>query len=155
MRPPSNPRFYDMYTWDFSWCVLGGWREALCTNIKHMWSQFYYSKGRRPSKATVFNSRSVTTFLSTKSSTSLFDTFAEPSNTKLSSALFHGWKQGLKTGMYYLRSKPATEAIKFTVDETLLGESDGTPNSDDNDNDDKTNTFKCDEENGVCLMCSS
>ena len=29
---------------------------------------------------------------------------------------FAGWKMGLKTGMYYLRSKPAAGAIKFTVD---------------------------------------
>ena len=28
---------------------------------------------------------------------------------------FHGWKRGLKTGMYYLRTQPATEAIKFTL----------------------------------------
>merc|ERR1712151_647437 len=35
---------------------------------------------------------------------------------KLSSMHFHGWKLGLKTGMYYLRTKAATDAIKFTVD---------------------------------------
>merc|ERR1712224_484465 len=35
---------------------------------------------------------------------------------KLSSMHFHGWKVGLKTGMYYLRTKAATDAIKFTVD---------------------------------------
>merc|ERR1712093_626821 len=35
---------------------------------------------------------------------------------KLSSMHFHGWKLGLKTGLYYLRTKAATDAIKFTVD---------------------------------------
>merc|ERR1712224_190064 len=35
---------------------------------------------------------------------------------KLSSMHFYGWKLGLKTGMYYLRTKAATDAIKFTVD---------------------------------------
>merc|ERR1719324_2107329 len=35
---------------------------------------------------------------------------------KLSSMHFHGWQLGLKTGMYYLRTKAATDAIKFTVD---------------------------------------
>jgi ribonucleoside-diphosphate reductase alpha subunit len=35
---------------------------------------------------------------------------------KLSSMHFHGWSIGLKTGMYYLRTKAATDAIKFTVD---------------------------------------
>lgn len=34
---------------------------------------------------------------------------------KLSSMHFHAWKRGLKTGMYYLRTKAASDAIKFTV----------------------------------------
>merc|ERR1711874_10609 len=40
----------------------------------------------------------------------------DASTAKLSSMHFHAWKLGLKTGMYYLRTKAATEAIKFTVD---------------------------------------
>ncbi|MBC7864608.1 MAG: ribonucleoside-diphosphate reductase subunit alpha, partial [Bacteroidia bacterium] len=39
---------------------------------------------------------------------------------KLSSAHFYAWKKGLKTGMYYLRTKAATDAIKFTVDQSAL-----------------------------------
>jgi ribonucleotide reductase alpha subunit len=35
---------------------------------------------------------------------------------KLTSMHFYSWKAGLKTGMYYLRTKAATDAIKFTVD---------------------------------------
>lgn len=43
--------------------------------------------------------------------------FMENVNTgKLTSMHFHAWKKGLKTGMYYLRTKAATDAIKFTVD---------------------------------------
>lgn len=38
-----------------------------------------------------------------------------PSFSKLTSMLFHAWKMGLKTGMYYLRTKAAAEAIKFTL----------------------------------------
>ena len=34
----------------------------------------------------------------------------------MSSMHFYGWKKGLKTGMYYLWSRPAVDAIKFTVD---------------------------------------
>jgi ribonucleotide reductase alpha subunit len=45
---------------------------------------------------------------------------AEPNYGKLTSMHFYGWKKGLKTGMYYLRTRPAAEAIKFTVDRTLL-----------------------------------
>ncbi|QHL88005.1 ribonucleoside-diphosphate reductase subunit alpha [Nibribacter ruber] len=35
---------------------------------------------------------------------------------KLTSMHFHSWKRGLKTGMYYLRTKAAADAIKFTVE---------------------------------------
>merc|ERR1712183_831983 len=41
-----------------------------------------------------------------------------PSIGKLTSMHFYGWKKGLKTGMYYLRSKAAANAIQFTVNET-------------------------------------
>merc|ERR1712125_34299 len=40
----------------------------------------------------------------------------DATTAKLSSMHFHGWQLGLKTGMYYLRTKAATDAIKFTVD---------------------------------------
>ncbi|MBM9591230.1 ribonucleoside-diphosphate reductase subunit alpha [Leptospira sp. 201903075] len=39
-----------------------------------------------------------------------------PTVSKLSSMHFYAWKQGLKTGMYYLRTKAATQAIQFTVE---------------------------------------
>jgi ribonucleoside-diphosphate reductase alpha chain len=35
---------------------------------------------------------------------------------KVTSMHFYGWKQGLKTGMYYLRTKAAADAIQFTVE---------------------------------------
>jgi hypothetical protein len=39
----------------------------------------------------------------------------------MSAMHFHAWKAGLKTGQYYFRSRPARDAIKFTVDvEKLL-----------------------------------
>jgi ribonucleoside-diphosphate reductase alpha chain len=38
-----------------------------------------------------------------------------PNMAKLTSMHFYAWKKGLKTGMYYLRSKAASDAIKFTV----------------------------------------
>merc|ERR1719346_841805 len=40
----------------------------------------------------------------------------DASTAKLSSMHFHGWQLGLKTGMYYLRTKAAADAIKFTVE---------------------------------------
>ena len=41
---------------------------------------------------------------------------------KLTSMHFYGWKKGLKTGMYYLRTKAATDAIKFTLDKSFIQE---------------------------------
>ncbi|MBD1259875.1 ribonucleoside-diphosphate reductase subunit alpha [Maribacter polysiphoniae] len=43
--------------------------------------------------------------------------FMENANySKLTSMHFYAWKSGLKTGMYYLRTKSAVDAIKFTLD---------------------------------------
>lgn len=47
--------------------------------------------------------------------------FLENANfAKLTSMHFYGWKKGLKTGMYYLRTKAARDAIKFTLDKTKM-----------------------------------
>ena len=46
----------------------------------------------------------------------------DPNFGKMSSMHFYAWKKGLKTGMYYLRSKAATDAIKFTVDKAALSQ---------------------------------
>ena len=51
---------------------------------------------------------------------------------KLTSMHFYAWKSGLKTGMYYLRTKSAVDAIKFTLDnakaaKTKTAETDQTP----------------------------
>jgi ribonucleoside-diphosphate reductase alpha chain len=43
-----------------------------------------------------------------------------PTFSKLSSMHFYAWKQGLKTGIYYLRTTAAAEAIKFTVNQQSL-----------------------------------
>ena len=45
---------------------------------------------------------------------------AEPNFGKMSSMHFYGWECGLKTGMYYLRTKPAAQAIQFTVDKAKV-----------------------------------
>jgi ribonucleoside-diphosphate reductase subunit M1 len=45
--------------------------------------------------------------------------FEEPSMNTLTSALFYGWKSGLKTGSYYIRSQPKVQAQQFTIDPRL------------------------------------
>eukprot|EP00934_Nitzschia_sp_Nitz4_P008047 Nitzschia sp. Nitz4//scaffold3_size479765//135635//138514//NITZ4_000058-RA/size479765-augustus-gene-0.13-mRNA-1//1//CDS//3329550632//8037//frame0 len=41
---------------------------------------------------------------------------ADPTTDKLTAMHFYAWKKGLKTGMYYLRTKAAVNAIQYTVD---------------------------------------
>lgn len=47
---------------------------------------------------------------------------ADPNFGKLTSMHFYAWRKGLKTGMYYLRSRPAANAIQFTVDQRVVME---------------------------------
>lgn len=42
-----------------------------------------------------------------------------PTISKLTSMHFYGWKKGLKTGMYYLRTQAATQAVQFTVEQQM------------------------------------
>ena len=64
---------------------------------------------------------------------------------KLTSMHFYGWEKGLKTGMYYLRTKAATDAIKFTVDKSVV--SNTSPKSEEE--------IACSIDNGDdCEMCS-
>jgi len=40
----------------------------------------------------------------------------DPNTSRISSMHMYAWKQGLKTGMYYLRTRPKARAVQFTVD---------------------------------------
>jgi ribonucleotide reductase alpha subunit len=44
----------------------------------------------------------------------------EPEHKKMTAMHFYGWEKGLKTGQYYFRSRPARDAIKFTVNMEML-----------------------------------
>mmetsp|Transcript_43409 Transcript_43409/g.91173 ORF Transcript_43409/g.91173 Transcript_43409/m.91173 type:complete len:816 (+) Transcript_43409:66-2513(+) len=52
----------------------------------------------------------------------------EPSSKKLTSMHFYAWKKGLKTGMYYLRTRPKADAIQFTVNQEMLAETNNAQN---------------------------
>jgi ribonucleoside-diphosphate reductase alpha subunit len=45
--------------------------------------------------------------------------FEEPTTKMLTSAMFYAWRSGLKTGVYYVRSRPKTQAQQFTIDPSL------------------------------------
>uniref|UniRef100_A0A224XEY7 Ribonucleoside-diphosphate reductase n=1 Tax=Panstrongylus lignarius TaxID=156445 RepID=A0A224XEY7_9HEMI len=86
---------------------------------------------------------------------------AEPNYGKLTSMHFYAWKLGLKTGMYYLRTKPAAQAIKFTVDQskTKQTEENGNKTLENGTNDMAAYNMAsmvCSLENkDECLMCGS
>ena len=79
-----------------------------------------------------------------------------PNLAKLSSMHFYGWKKGLKTGMYYLRSKAAVDPIKFTLDADYKKKyGDNKEVMDINDeNAEVQEGAVCNMEDG-CLMCGS
>ena len=85
---------------------------------------------------------------------------SSPTTAKLTSMHFYSWKQGLKTGMYYLRTKPAVDAIKFTVDQsvTAAARTDSTSFGATGEaiDEQKMAELMCSLENKeACLMCSS
>ena len=65
-------------------------------------------------------------FIDQSQSLNLF--VAAPTTSKLTSMHFYSWKQGLKTGCYYLRTRPAADAIQFTVDAEAVAQSKGLAN---------------------------
>ncbi|KAM9811817.1 ribonucleoside-diphosphate reductase large subunit isoform 2-T2 [Syngnathus typhle] len=87
---------------------------------------------------------------------------AEPNYGKLTSMHFYGWKQGLKTGMYYLRTKPAANPIQFTLDKQKLKETSALTNGttekipEEDVKERNTAAMVCSLENrDECLMCGS
>ncbi|XP_049868519.1 ribonucleoside-diphosphate reductase large subunit [Pectinophora gossypiella] len=83
---------------------------------------------------------------------------AEPNYGKLTSIHFYAWKMGLKTGMYYLRTKPAANAIQFTVDKSKVrGKvSNGISNGSSDKNDADMAAITCSLQNkDECLSCGS
>jgi ribonucleoside-diphosphate reductase subunit M1 len=78
----------------------------------------------------------------------------QPNFGKLTSLHFHAWSKGLKTGMYYLRTRAAADAIKFTVDTTLL--KDKQHNAEEEDVQSKMAEVVCSLNNrDECLACGS
>jgi len=88
-----------------------------------------------------------------------------PTTAKLTSMHFYAWKKGLKTGMYYLRTQAATQAIQFTIEKQGSNEMQpvipvmepNSPSASQEDMDDITTDFvapSCTMEEG-CVICSA
>jgi len=80
--------------------------EEIPAEIREVYKTVWEMKG----KSILEMARDRNYFIDQSQSLNMF--MAEPTMTKLSSAHFYGWKLGLKTGMYYLRTKPKASAIK-------------------------------------------
>lgn len=71
---------------------------------------------------------------------------ASPDSKKLTSMHFYAWQKGLKTGMYYLRTRPKADAIKFTVNQEQLVAT--------NKENSKSNV-PVEDDDEVCLSCGA
>ena len=76
---------------------------------------------------------------------------AEPNFQNLTAMHFYGWSKGLKSGCYYLRSKPKAKAQQFTVDPNFK------PNGkkENSDESPKKKGICIPNDDGVCMLCSS
>ena len=82
----------------------------------------------------------------------------DPNFGKMTSMHFYAWKQGLKTGMYYLRSKAATDAIKFTLNKDAVkkSEAEGTTRLEQISMEQKQSDLQCSLDNpDECIACGS
>jgi len=83
-------------------------------------------------------------FICQSQSLNLF--LADPNYAKLTSMHFYAWKKGLKTGVYYLRTKAPVMAQKFTVDPELQKEAAKS---------EMQRVIRQNAENDECVMCGS
>ena len=75
---------------------------------------------------------------------------------KVTSMHFYGWKQGLKTGMYYLRTKAAADAIQFTVEASTKEDQTVGGLAERADDADSLEAIACSLDSpDDCLMCGS
>jgi len=78
--------------------------------------ELYKTAWEIPQKTLIDMSRARAPFICQSQSLNLF--LAEPTYAKITSMHFYAWKQGLKTGCYYLRTKAAATPQKFTIEPT-------------------------------------
>lgn len=75
----------------------------------------------------------------------------DPEFNKLSTMHLYAWKKGLKTGMYYLRTRPKAKTIAFSIDATAIGaEQASSPQKSPS-----SPVFACRRDDPTCMMCSS
>ena len=131
--------------------------EEIPADIREVYKTVWEMKG----KSILEMARDRNYFIDQSQSLNMF--MAEPTMTKLSSAHFYGWKLGLKTGMYYLRTKPKASAIKgLGIDTSGMQSLDKTPvievpkvEISTEFNPDEFNNAVCSLDNPDCEACGS
>ena len=82
----------------------------------------------------------------------------KPDFNRLTKMHFYGWQKGLKTGMYYLRTKPVAQAQQFTIEPEKKNNSGSkglTLTMDTTNSASATENFVCRKDDPDCLMCGS
>jgi len=75
---------------------------------------------------------------------------------KVTSMHFYGWRQGLKTGMYYLRTKAAADAIQFTLESKVKDDQTVSGLAERAEDVDSLEAIACSLDSpDDCLMCGS
>lgn len=109
-------------------------RLDIPAELKHL----YKTTWEISQKTTIEQAAARGAFIDQSQSMNLF--LESPTFAKVTSMLFYGWKQGLKTGMYYLRSRPKASPIQFTVDKSAA---------------DASRAMACRRDNPNCEACSA
>ena len=134
--------------------------------------QKYKTAWELPQKLLIDMAADRGAFICQSQSLNLF--VADPTNSKLTSMHFYGWKKGLKTGCYYLRTKTPVVAQKFTVDPRLLAAVEGNTTKYEDESDDEETPLEekarlaaekrerlrkefeeSENKDGVCTNCSA
>ena len=111
--------FQECGLWDKPWCkegILGGRGSVQDLPIPQIFKDMFKTAWEIKQRVIVDMAADRGPFICQSQSMNLF--FENPDATVLTRALFYAWNRGLKTGSYYIRSKPATNAQAVTVQET-------------------------------------
>ena len=118
--------------------------EIIPNNIK----QIYKTVWEVGNKSLINNAAIRGKYICQSQSLNLF--MDKPDFNKLSSMHFYSWKKGLKTGIYYLRTKPVAQAQQFTIEP----ENKNKQNNDDNKSN-QEQPFVCRRDDPNCEACGS
>lgn len=124
--------------------------DSIPDNIKHI----YKTVWEVGNKTLIDMSAERGVFVCQSQSLNLF--MDNPDFNKLSSMHMYAWSKGLKTGMYYLRTKAVAQAQQFTIEpENKTNGNEGNEGNDNNDDEEDLTKFICRRDDPECIACSS